>query len=105
MAKLVETVKGPFYSNCMVEAIKAKLKHPMRVKITILKSSKVGLPHFLWSDGEADYDFGVERHLTELEKLWFFGCIRKRNLGFNVNYKKRVDVRRMKHKAKECPDE
>ena len=102
MAKIVENIKGPFYSNCTVEAIKAKIRHPLKTKITIVKRSEAGCPHFLWSDGESDYDFGVEKHLVGFEKLWFSGYIRKRNLGFNAKYKKTMDERWLKRKAKSC---
>lgn len=82
-----------FYSNCFVEAIKAKLKHPFKTKITIVTKSEAGCPHFLWSDGQYDYDFGAERWLEGYERLWFEGCIRQHRLGFNKRYKKRMKER------------
>lgn len=84
-------IKGPFYSNCLFEVIKAKLKHPFKTKITIVRKSEAGCPHFLWSDGQYDYDFGVERWLEGCERLWFEGYIRRRGLGFNERYKKRME--------------
>ena len=91
-----ENIKGPFYSNCFLEAAKAKLKHPFAVKLTIVLRSEAGCPHFLWSDGNADYDFGVEEHLTGCYIFWFKGYIRKRNLGFNERYKKLMRARNKK---------
>lgn len=44
----------------------------------------------MWSDGEADYDFGVERDIKWHEALWFKGCIRKYGLGFNEKYKEKM---------------
>ena len=44
-------------------------------------------PHFLWSDGKNDYDFGTERYLKWYERLWFKGEVRKRNLGWNNKWK------------------
>ena len=80
-----------FYSNCLIEALKEKIKHPFKVKLTIVRRSEAGCPHFLWSDGQYDYDFGVERQLEGCERLWFEGHIRQRALGFNEKYKKRME--------------
>lgn len=87
-----------FYSNCAVEALKRKIADPKGIKITIVWRSEAGCPHFLWSDGKHDYDFGVERQIRWWEIFWFKGRIRKRNLGFNEKYKKRMnDRRKAKH--------
>lgn len=83
-----------FYSNCAIEAIKHKIANPHNVKITVVRKSEGNCPHFLWSDGKNDYDFGVERRLRWCEIFWFEGSIRKRNLGFNQKYKKRMNERR-----------
>ena len=91
-----EYVKGPFYSNCLIEAVKAKIKNPFKVKITIVYKSEANCPHFLWSDGEYDYDFGVEEHLKGLQIFWFKGYIRKRKLGFNLKYKELMKKRHSK---------
>ena len=84
-------ISEDFYSNCLVEALKAKLKNP-KIKITYVSpfANERFCPHFLWSDGVNDYDFGVERHLKWYEIVWFKGHIRQRNLGFNEKYKKAV---------------
>lgn len=75
-----------FYSNCFFEALKAKIKNP-KIKITIVWKSEIRCPHFLWSDGQADYDFGVDKKLKLWQIFWFKGTIRKRKLGFNQYYK------------------
>ena len=82
-----------FYSNCLIEALKAKLKNPRKIKITFVPKSEKGSCHFMWSDGEADYDFGVERDIKWHEVLWFKGCIRKYCLGFNERYKEQMRKR------------
>lgn len=85
-----EIVKGPFLSNCFLEAAKAKIKHPIKVRVTVVPRSEANCPHFLWSDGVYDYDFGVERRLQGVQVLLFCGYIRRRGLGFNVKYKERM---------------
>ena len=85
--KEVYHVKGPFWSNCFIEALKNKIKHPAKIKITFVPKSEAGCWHFLWSDGIWDYDFGVEKELKGLEILWFKGYVRQRKLGFNEKYK------------------
>lgn len=86
-----------FYSNCLIEIIKAKIRNP-KIKITYISPfiNEVFCPHWLWSDDKYDYDFGVEKELRGLQVLFFKGHIRKRKLGFNEKYKamrKRVKER------------
>lgn len=78
-----------FYSNCFLEAVKHKLKDWNHVKIAYIppQYNECFCPHFLWSDGEYDYDFGVERYLKWYERFWFKGEIRIRKLGFNQKWK------------------
>lgn len=94
-----ETIRGPFWSNCLLEATKAKIQHPFKVKVTVVPRSEARCPHFLWSDGKYDYDFGVERRLVGVQVLLFRGYIRRRSLGFNRKYKERM------HKAWSRPPE
>lgn len=80
-----------YYSNCFIEAVKAKLKAWKKITITPLYHlliMKCSVPHFLWSDGEYDYDFGYE-HKLPLIFAWTLhkGHIRRRALGFNQRYK------------------
>ena len=91
-----EIIKGPFWSNCFFEAAKAKIKHPIKVRVTVVPRSEANCPHFLWSDGEYDYDFGVERRLIGMQILLFRGYIRRHRLGFNKKYKERM---RRSHRA------
>lgn len=73
----------------MLEAVKHKLRDWKNVKITYIppQYNEVFCPHFMWSDGIADYDFGVERHLKWYEYPCFKGEIRKRQLGHNRKWK------------------
>ena len=82
-----------FYSNCLIEALKAKIKDPKNAKITYISpfKNKKFQPHFLWSDGKDDYDFGVsDKNLKWYNLILFKGEIRKRRLGFNENYKSKL---------------
>ena len=83
-----------FYSNCLIQALKAKVRNPKRVKITYVSpfANEVFCPHLLWSDGVNDYDFGIEGYLNWYQRLWFKGHIRIRPLGFNERYKKTVEI-------------
>ena len=85
--------KISFHSNCLIEAIYAKLENP-KVKITVVPRGGRGMPHFLWSDGEYDYSFGTNKGISRLQTLWFKGKIYKRALGFNEKYKR---MSRCKH--------
>lgn len=89
-----EIVSKPYYSNCLVEAIKAKIRSP-NVKIyfckpRITENGNFQMLHFLWSDGTADYDFS---DLHDCEMPWYKdfvykGHIRKFKLGFAERYAK-----------------
>ena len=84
-------VSNIFYSNCLIEAIKAKLKDWKHVKISCLSpfDNKVFCPHFSWSDGEYDYTFGAVEGTDNLFASWTLhkGYIRRRRFGFNQEYK------------------
>lgn len=100
-----ENITKPFYSNCLIECIKAKVKNP-KIKIMVLSPfiNEIFCPHFMWSDGKYDYDFGVDGHVPCV--LWFKGCIRRRTLGFNKKWKQaaiRAHYRRkLREKIKRC---
>lgn len=90
---MTQNIAGPFYSNCLLGAVKAKIRHPFKIKITVVPRSEGGCPHFLWSDGSYDYDFGVERYLAGMQVLLFRGYVRQRDLGFNKKYKEQMSRR------------
>ena len=84
-----EDITPLYYSNCLFECIKAKIKNP-KIKITYLSPfiNKEFCPHFMWSDGEYDYDFGINGYIPFCRVFWFKGCIRRRKLGFNRKWKR-----------------
>lgn len=85
-----KNITKPYWSNCLVEALKVKIKHPIKTKITIIPPwyNEVFCPHFLWSDGEYDYDFGIAKPLKWYEIFCFKGYIRRYKLGFNQKWLK-----------------
>ena len=87
-----EVVSKEYRSNCMIEAIKAKL-HNHNVKIyfckpRITENGNFQMFHFMWSDGKADYDFSDngDEKLSWYRILLFNGNIRKFELGFAEKY-------------------
>lgn len=62
MKKKMEIISNDFYSNCLIEAVKAKVKDWKHIKIIYVSpfDNEVFCPHFFWSDGKYDYDFGIE---------------------------------------------
>ena len=77
-------------SNCMIEAIRAKLRDPRRVKLYFLKPrfKPFQMFHFMWTDGKADYDFSDDenRVMPWYKCLLFKGRIRQFRLGFAARY-------------------
>lgn len=88
-----EIVSQPYWSNCLIEAVRAKIRSPNKVKIffckpRITENGNFQMCHFMWSDGKADYDFS---DLTDSEMPWYKdfiykGHIRKMKLGFAEKY-------------------
>lgn len=76
--ELEDDILKPFYSNCLFEAIKAKIKDPKNVKIHYLEKRITGSTHFYWynlsnTPKRGMYDF---THKTKLkQKILFKGCI------------------------------
>lgn len=104
MEERFEIISRDFYSNCLLEAIKVKLKNWKNIKITYISpfENLVFCPHVMWSDGRYDYDFGNEgkRDSTILNWTLHKGHIRKRKLGFNQKCKMIRRKWRNKHKRK-----
>ena len=89
-----EIISDEYYSNCMIEALKAKIKN-RNVKIyfckpRITENGHFQMGHFMWSDGKADYDFSdfEENGLPPYRTLIFKGAIRKFEHGFAEKYSK-----------------
>lgn len=72
-----EVLSDYFYSDCLLEAIKAKLKNP-KVKVIKRRSSWTKIPHFLWIYGGYIYDFGANESIPS--KLLFHGYLRRRQM-------------------------
>lgn len=92
MGEKFKIISKDYYSNCLIEALKAKIKNWKKVKLTFVSpfDNEVFCPHVMWTDGEYDYDFGNEGKGNQGILNWTLhkGHIRKRNLGFNDKYKK-----------------
>lgn len=73
-----------FYSNCLIEAIKSKMRHPFKVKIRYVPANlnEVFCPHIMWQDGEYTYDFYAEGYLKPLQRIWHKGYVRKSEFGY-----------------------
>ncbi len=96
-------VSQQYYSNCMFEALKAKIRNP-NVKIyfckpRITENGHFQMFHFVWTDGESDYDFSdlEENGLPPYRNLLFKGAIRKFDLGFAERYCKYRNGKRKHH--------
>lgn len=52
-------ISDEFYSNCLIQALKAKIKNPCKVKIKCIPPhlNECFCPHLMWHDGEYTYDF------------------------------------------------
>lgn len=89
--KTFEIISKDYYSNCLIEAVKAKLKDWSHIKIIYVSpfDNEVFCPHFFWSDGKYDYDFGIEGMGARGIIDWTIhkGHVRKRGLGFAERYK------------------
>lgn len=70
-----------YYSNCLIEAIKAKICLGWQGKIIFIspfKNDSKG-SNFLWTDGMQLYDFYPANSIQHWwSKLWFKGYIRQR---------------------------
>lgn len=76
---MIECISNYFYSNCLIEALKAKFKEPENVKIVKAKSAYKMLPHFLWDKGDGYlYDFGTNHKIVT--PLFFQGYLRRRHV-------------------------
>lgn len=84
-------VTPEYVSNCLIEAIRAKLKDPRHVKLYFCKPTfapDYQMFHFMWSDSKADYDFSDSGHgeTPWYKCLLFKGQIRRFKKGFAARY-------------------
>ncbi len=90
-----EYITPEFKSNCLLEALKAKVQNMSQVKLyfcrsRITENGRFQWMHLMWSDGENDYDFSdkSDRDCSFWEYFWYSGAIRKFPLGFAEKYSK-----------------
>ena len=85
--KKFEYITESYFSNCLIEAVKAKLKNK-NVKLYFCKPKKGQMFHFMWDDGNASYDFSdcEEDELKWFQRFLFSGRIRKFKNGFAKQY-------------------
>ncbi len=79
----MKIVSKDFYSNCLIEAVKAKIKdHNVKILVTSPWKNEIFCPHFMWYDGAYVYDFGIEELIPWIA-AWTIhkGHIRKRPLN------------------------
>lgn len=71
-----------FYSNCFIEAFKAKLRNP-GVKLMYLPAflNEVPCPHMMWLDSEGEHDFHFCSKLPWYKWFWHKGKIRTVHRG------------------------
>ena len=91
--KQYNIISSGYYPDCMIEALKAKLKDPVHIKIyfckpRITENGNFQMFHFMWSDSKADYGFS---DLNDGEMPWykdfiFKGVLRKFPPGFAEEY-------------------
>ena len=88
---LKEPIKKTYWSNCIIEAVKAKMNNDKVRFIMIWPwQNEVWCPHLMWTDGEYEYDFHAW-NVPMLGWLWHRGSIRTKPLGWAKSY---VDGRR-----------
>lgn len=79
----LKIVSKDYYSNCLIEAVKAKIKdHNVKIIIFLPWNNEIWCPHFMWYDGTYVYDFGIEKRIPWIA-AWTIhkGHIRKRPLN------------------------
>lgn len=93
MSSSSKRVSQNYYSNCLIEVAKAKIKNP-KIKIyfcrmRVTENGHLQKSHFMWSDGKYSYDF------TDLENghdlgffgvIWYLGYLRKFDKNFAKEY-------------------
>lgn len=92
MKSQYEVVSEVFISNCLIQAVKARISNK-NVKIyfckpRITENGHFQMFHFMWDDGEHSYDF---TNIEDGGKRWyrsllFKGYVRKFNLEFARKY-------------------
>lgn len=86
-------ITDKYSSNCLIEAIKAKLRNPSGVKIyfckpRITENGNFQWLHFMWSDKNYSYDFSddEETEIPWYRTFWYKGRIRQFKKDFAKRY-------------------
>ena len=68
----MEDMRQEHYSNCLIEAIKAKIKWGKQIKIIYIPSWKneVFCPHFMWHDLTDGNLYDFHYYTKQLLYLW-----------------------------------
>lgn len=76
------------YSNCLFEALKAKVKDPKNTHIHFHRSDVGIIPHFWWEDKKGCWEFVSEKLNRKSQVFLFDGYVReyRRNI-YHKNYK------------------
>lgn len=85
------------YSNCLFEAVRAKLKNPKNVHIHFHRSNVGLIPHFWWEDENGDWEF-VSKKLNRKYQVFLFDGYKReyiRNL-YHKSYKIRIMTKKRK---------
>lgn len=90
-----EYIGKPYKSNCLLEAVKAKLRNPKKVTIyfcppRITENGNFQWCHFLWSDTLHSFDFSDDEasELPWYKTIWYEGKIRMFDGDFARHYAK-----------------
>ena len=75
-------MNNSFYSNCLIEVIKAKIKNP-KIKVMYLPAflNDVYCPHWMWLDENGEHDFHYSGYLKWYKRIWYKGEIRTVHKG------------------------
>lgn len=98
--KPYEITSKAYYSNCLIEAFKAKIKN-RNVTIYffrpgVTENGRFQFMHFMWSDSTGDYDFSDlgQAERKPIQCLLFKGVIRRFEPGFAEEYSRYRNGRR-----------
>lgn len=88
-----EIISKLYYSNCLIEAIRAKIKNPkVRLYFCLpyrMPSGQIRSSHVVWDDGKFSYDFS-DQNWSDTGKFWQYfwykGCIRRWSLDFAKSF-------------------
>jgi hypothetical protein len=73
-------------SNCLVEAIKQKIRNPKTRIFIGVRKNNVLFVHCWWNVDGKTFHFSVNRNLKFLERFWFAGSIQNVNEKVSLFY-------------------